>query len=253
MFPGAGGLYVYLREAYGDAVAFLYGWFILFISTSGSIAAVVLVCAEHILYVLGHGRDSPAEIPLALGIIALLTAMNVRGVNWGKWIADLFTGAKLLGLLMLIAVGLLFARPDVAAINAADPVAHTPPAHLMSALAAAFIGVLWSYGGWQHASYMAGETINPQRNVPRAMIIGALTVTTVYVLANVAYMRLLPMNEISGSKTIAADALSGVFAWGGWVMALLIGVSTFGTAGIYCMTAPRIYFAMARDGIFSKK
>ena len=253
MFPGAGGLYVYLREAYGDAVAFLYGWFILFISTSGSIAAVVLVCAEHILYALGQGRDSPAEIPLALGIIGLLTAMNVRGVNWGKWIADLFTGAKLLGLLILIAVGLLFARPDVAAINASDPVAHTPPTHLISALAVAFIGVLWSYGGWQHASYMAGETINPQRNVPRAMIIGALTVTTVYVLANVAYMRLLPMNEISGSKTIAADALSGVFAWGGWVMALLIAVSTFGTAGIYCMTAPRIYFAMARDGIFFKK
>lgn len=253
MFPGAGGLYVYLREAYGDGMGFLYGWFILFISTSGSIAALAVVCSEHLLRLFGMGGAKDWVIPLAVGITVFLTIINLFGVKVGEWIANLFTGAKLLGLLLIIGAGLFFARQSVPAVNEASHFANAVPQNLMGAFAAAFISVLWSYGGWQHASYMAGETQNPMRNVPRAMILGATVVTFVYILANVAYLRLLPVFDLAHSSTVAADALGALIPGGGELMAFLIAVSTFGTTGIYCMTAPRIYYAMAKDGIFFPK
>ena len=251
MFPGAGGLYVYLREAYGDTMGFLYGWFILFISTSGSIAALAAVSAEHVLYLLG-GKNS-WTLPLALGITIFLTVINLFGVKIGEWIANLFTGTKLAGLVLIIGAGWFFANPGVGAANEASTFVHTAPGNIFTAFAAAFIGVLWSYGGWHHASYMAGETQNPQRTVPRAMMLGALIVTLVYVSANFAYMRLLPIEQIANSKTVAADAMGTLFPGAGALMAFLIALSTFGTTGIYCMTAPRIYYAMAKDGIFFPK
>jgi APA family basic amino acid/polyamine antiporter len=253
MFPGAGGLYIYLREAYGDGMGFLYGWFILFVSTSGSIAALAVVCSEHLLYLGGIGRDSGWVMPLAVFLIIFLTVVNLFGVQIGEWIANIFTGAKLVGLTAIILAGWFFANKDVPAANEASVFAHTPPDNLSSALAVAFIGVLWSYGGWHHVSFMAGEAKDPQRTVPRAMMIGAGIVTLVYVLANLAYMRMLPIEQLANSKTVAADAMSGVFSGAGYLMAFLIALSTFGTTGIYCMTAPRIYYAMAKDGVFFPK
>ncbi len=253
MFPGAGGLYVYLREAYGDVIGFLYGWFILFCSTAGAIAALALVCSEHLCYLYGSGGDSKWELPLAAGIIIFLTTVNLFGVKIGEWIANIFGGAKLVGLALIIGAGWFFANPQAAAVNATSSFANTQPDNLMSAFALGFIGVLWSFGGWQHASYMAGETINPQRTVPRAMIIGAIVITLVYVLANMAYMRLLPVEQIANSKTVAADALNTVTPWGGTLMAFLIALSTFGSIGIYAMTSPRMYYAMAKDGVFFAK
>jgi APA family basic amino acid/polyamine antiporter len=253
MFPRAGGLYVYLREAYGNRVGFLYGWFILFISTSGSIAALAAVCSEHLLYLYGAGRDSAWEMPLAVGITVFLTIVNLFGVSIGDWLAKLFTGAKLAGLAMIILAGWLLASPAVEAVNLVGTFDDAPPPDLSSALAVAFVGVLWSYGGWQHVSYLAGETRDPQRTVPRAMVIGAGVTTLVYVLANAAYLRLLPVEQLAKSETVAADAMSTVVPWAGPLMAFLIALSTFGTTGIYCMTAPRLYYAMARDGIFFPK
>lgn len=253
MFPGAGGLYVYLREAYGDVMGFLYGWFILFVSTSGSIAALAVVCSEHLLYLGGAGRDSSWVMPLAVCIIIFLTVVNLFGVKIGEWIANIFTGAKLIGLALIIGAGWFFATQDVKAANDASEFAHTAPQNLITAFATAFVGVLWSYGGWHHASFMAGEAKNPQRMVPRAMMIGAAIVTLVYVLSNIAYMRLLPVEQLANSKTVAADAMSKVFSSGGNLMAFLIALSTFGTTGIYCMTAPRIYYAMAKDKVFFPK
>jgi APA family basic amino acid/polyamine antiporter len=253
MFPGAGGLYVYLREAYGDMVGFLYGWFILFVSTSGAIAALAVVCSEHLLYLYGGGYETTWTMPLAAGLIVFLTLINLFGVKIGEWIANIFTGAKLLGLVMIIGAGWFFADPQVQTVNMSSDFSRTAPSNLWSSFALAFIGVLWSYGGWQHVSYMAGEAKNPQRTIPRAMILGATIVTLVYVLANIAYMRLLPIEHVANSKTIAADAMNTVFPSGGTLMAFLIALSTFGTTGIYCMTAPRMYYAMAKDGIFFPK
>jgi APA family basic amino acid/polyamine antiporter len=246
-------LYVYLRAAYGDVFGFLYGWFILFVSTAGSIAALSMVCAEHLLYCLGRGDAGAVKLPLSLGIIGLLTVINLFGVKIGEWMANLFTGAKLLGLLLIVLAAVFFHNGNIEVANGASVLIASPPPNLWSAFAAAFVGVLWSYGGWHHASFMAGETINPQRNIPRAMILGAGIVTVVYVSVNLAYMRLLPFDTIANSQTVAADALQTVTPWGGQLMAFLIALSTFGTTGIYCMTAPRIYYAMANDGIFFKK
>ncbi len=253
MFPGAGGLYVYLKEAYGDVVGFLYGWFILFCSTAGAIAALALVCSEHLNYLYGSGRDSVWELPLAAGIIILLTIVNLFGVGIGEWIANIFGGAKLVGLALIIGAGWFFANPQAEVANASSEFAHAVPENLISALALGFIGVLWSYGGWQHAAYMAGETKDPQRNVPRAMILGAAIITLVYVLANMAYMRLIPVEQLANSKTVAADAMNTVTPMGGTIMALLIALSTFGSIGVYSMTAPRMYYAMAKDGVFFAK
>lgn len=253
MFPGAGGLYVYLREAYGDMVGFLYGWFILFCSTAGAIAALALVCSEHLCYLYGLEKNSTWELPLASFIIIFLTGVNLFGVKIAEWIANIFGSAKLIGLAMIIGAGWFFANPGVEPANAASTFAQTPPEHPWSAFALGFIGVLWSIGGWQHASFMAGEAKDPQRTVPRAMILGAIIITTVYVLANMAYMRLLPIEQLAQSKTVAADAMNTVTPKGGVIMALLIALSTFGSIGIYSVTAPRMYYAMANDGIFFSK
>lgn len=252
-FPEAGGSYVYLREAYGDVAGFLYGWFILFVSTSGAIAALTIVCAEHALYLLGIETSKPLIVGLAMAITVGLTIVNILGVRAGDMMAKIFTGAKLAGLALIIFVGWLLANPDIHMANEQRAAALAPLSNPLQAFALAFVGVLWSYGGWQHASYMAGEAINPQRTVPRAMVIGASVVTLVYVLANVAYMRLLPLEQMATSKTVAADALQPHFAWGGMLMAFLVAVSTFGTTAIYTMTAPRLYYAMAKDGIFFKQ
>ncbi len=120
----------------------------------------------------------------------------------------------------------------------------------LSGLGLALVGVFWSYGGWHHASYLAGETIEPARTVPRAMIIGALVVTTVYVTANWAYLQLLSPQEIAGSSAVAADAVGQVFEQGGIFISILIILSTLGTASIYTLSAPRLYYSMGQDGSF---
>jgi APA family basic amino acid/polyamine antiporter len=131
--------------------------------------------------------------------------------------------------------------------------AAKPVESLGVALGLALIGVLWSYGGWQHASFVAGEAIDARRTVPRAMILGALVVAGVYVLTNLAYMFLLPVSTIAASESVAADAVSTVIPFGGVLIAMVIAVSVFGTAGIYTLSAPRIYYAMAADGVFFRK
>jgi basic amino acid/polyamine antiporter, APA family len=254
MFPGAGGLYVYIREAFGDRMGFLYGWFILLVSTSGSIAALAVVCAEHIDILFKIGPNTVKW--LAAAIILMAAAVNIIGAKFGETIINLFTGLKLLGILMLICLGLFFAS---GVLNPLPEVANQlkdftkAPVSLSSAFALALIGVLWSYGGWQHASYLAGETANPQKTVPRAMIIGASVVTVVYILVNIAYLRLLPIPVLAGSRTVAALATERVFAGGGKLIAAIIATSTLGTTIVYSLSAPRIYFAMARDGVFFKE
>lgn len=250
MFPGAGGLYVYLKEAWGDGAAFLFGWYILLVSNCGSIAGLSLVCAEHVdkLVPLGGGSG---KLIFALSIIVFVAVLNIFSSKLGEWFGSFFTLTKLLGIAVLVFTGLFLAgannpQPVV------DPVFLAPPTNLMTAFAAALVGVLWSYGGWQHASFLSGETQNPQRTIPRAMILGAIIVTVCYLLCNVAYLRLLPVDQIAGSQTVAADAVSRVFPLGGVFIAALIAASTFGTTGIYFLSAPRIYHAMAEDGLFFK-
>lgn len=248
MFPQAGGVYVYLKEAYGGLFGFLYGWVYLVVITSGANAALSIACATYLAFIFPMGRTGITLT--AVCALAMVTIINILRVKAAEVFANVFTGLKLLGICAVIAIGLFFGRADVHVFSTGGSGAA---GGFLSAFGLALIGVLWSYGGWQHASFVAGEARDARRMIPRAMVIGAAVVAVVYLLTNLAYLHLLPVSEIAASPSVAADAVSTVIPFGGVLIALMIAVSTFGTLGIYTLSAPRIYYAMARDGLFFKK
>jgi len=247
-FPGSGGVYEYLKEGYGDLAGFLYGWAYLLVITSGAIAALTVAFVTYLGFIFP--MDQAARIVVAALTIVVLSIINIVRVKAAEVFASTFTGLKLLGIAGLVLVGLIWG--DVGTMTSAESL-PVPSGNLAVAFGLALIGVLWSYGGWQHASFVAGETIDPRRTVPRAMILGALVVAGVYILTNLAYMFLLPVPVIAGSESVAADAISTIIPFGGTLMAVVIAISVVGTAGIYTLSAPRIYYAMAADGIFFRK
>ncbi len=249
MFPKSGGVYVFLKEAYGARAGFLYGWVTLLVINTGALAALGMALAEYMTIFVPLNENG--KIGLAIAVIAGLTGINCIGVNISQWFANIFTGLKLLAMLAIIAVGFLYYDPEKVQLDFFSGAGTS--GGWTNAMLTALIGVLWSFGGWHHASYLAGETINAQRTVPRAMVLGAMLVTAFYVLINLAYMLLLPLDVIAQSNKVAGDAVASVFAFGGQLVAIAIAISVFGTIGIYTMSAPRIYFAMAQDGIFFKK
>ena len=248
MFPKAGGVYVFLKEAYGDWMGFLYGWAILLVINTGALAALAITFADYMTFFMP--LNDFGKIILAIITILGLTLVNITGVNTSQWLANVFTGAKLLALIGLIILGFIFYDPTRVELTLNFT---NLPDDTFSGLLLALIGVLWAFGGWHHASYLSSETINAKRNVPKAMIFGVLIVTIVYVLANLAYMMLLPLDAIAETKRVAGDAMMTIVPWGGKLMAMVIAISVFGTIAIYTMSAPRIYFAMAEDGIFFQK
>ena len=246
MMPGAGGVYVYLTEAYGPLAGFLYGWAYFLVVTTGAIAALSLAAATYLSYFIPLGSGG---IPVAAIIcLACVTVLNVLGVKSGSVFSDVSTMLKLCGIALVVAVGFGWGSGRLFGVESA-PLASE--GSLTTALATAMVGILWSYGGWQHASFAAAEARDPRRTVPLAMLIGAFVVTAVYLLINVAYLLLLPVETLGASPHVAADALEVVLGpGGGKIIAAAIFISTFGTAGVYTLTAPRIYFAMANDGLF---
>jgi len=245
-FPEEGGVYVYLRNAYGKLAGFLYGWIILFIVNTGALAALGLALADYLKFFLPVSDNEKAII--AIIVIWGLTIVNIFGVDISQGFASLFTGLKLLAMALIILVGIWF-LPDATHEIHLDLSSEIPP-NLLSGMLFAFIGVFWSMGGWHHATYLSGEAIDAQKTVPRAMLIGTIVVTVVYVLIIGAYMVLLPADVMSQSSRVAGDAVASVFTGGGKLVSIAISISIFGTIGIYTMTAPRIYYAMAKDGVF---
>jgi APA family basic amino acid/polyamine antiporter len=248
MFPQAGGVYVYLKEAYGELFGFLYGWAYLLVITSGANAALSIACAYYLAFIFPLNQTG-IKITAVVALI-VVTAVNIFRVRAAEVFTNVFTGLKLLGVAAVIVIGIFWgkARADLFHTDTASS-----PGSLATAFGLALIGVLWSYGGWQHATFVAGEARDARRTIPRAMIIGALVVAVVYLLTNVAYLFLLPVDAIAASNSLAADAISTILPFGGIMIALLIAISTFGTLGIYTLSAPRIYYAMSRDGLFFKK
>lgn len=249
MFPKAGGVYVFIKEAFGDHWGFLYGWVILLVINTGALAALGMALAEYFTFFVP--LTPTWKVIFAIAVVLGLTLINGIGVNLSQALASIFTSLKLLAMLAIVVVGFLFFEPETVSLQF-DLSENTPPG-LFSALLIGLIGVLWSFGGWHHASYLAGETINAQKNVPRAMVLGALIVTLMYVMINLAYMLLLPLNDIANTARVAGDAVASVIPSGGKLVAVAIAISIFGTISIYTMSAPRIYFAMAEDGIFFKQ
>lgn len=248
MYPQAGGVYQYLKVAYGDLFGFLYGWAYLVVITSGAIAALCIACTTYIAYIIPMSQQGMTLVAILL--LLIVTVVNVVRVKAGEMFSNIFTGLKLLGIAGIILVGIFMGKASHLSVSA---IQTGQSSGLINTFGLALIGVLWSYGGWQHASFVAGEAKDAKRTVPRAMVLGGLVVAVVYLLANVAFMFLLPIGDISKSASLAADAIQTVLPFGGIIIAVIIAISTFGTAGIYTLSAPRIYYAMAKDKIFFSK
>ncbi|MGZ4787717.1 MAG: APC family permease [Terriglobales bacterium] len=245
MFPAAGGLYVYLREAYGPAVAFLYGWASMFAIDSGATAAV---SAAFGIYLGQLVALSPAQVKLCgLGVIVFLTIFNCLGVKFGKGIQNVFAASKIVGITGMAV--LLFSKANLGQMRTSlwPESAHTN----LVGFGVAVVAALWAYYGWHETSYNAGEFRNPQRDLPKALVYGTLLVTAMYLLANVAYYAVLSPLQVAQSPRVAATALAAIFgSSAAAVLAVLIMISTFGAANGMILSGPRIPFVMARDGVF---
>ncbi|MEY3050975.1 MAG: hypothetical protein RLY31_760 [Bacteroidota bacterium] len=250
MFPASGGVYAYLREAYGPVAGFLYGWTILLVINTGALAGLCVAFAEY-LKIFWPDMEPSAKTGIAAATMLLLTAVNLPGVQHSQRLASLFTSLKLAAVVAIIAAGFFAYDPVAAPIHLFAPVEiqQALPAALLTGL----IGVLFSIGGWHHASYVAGEAQDAQRTVPKAMFRGVVVVLVMYLAVNLAYLFLLPIDTIATTPRVAATAIATLASWGGKAVAVAIALSIFGTISIYSMSAPRIYYAMAADGVFFRQ
>ncbi|MEL6923332.1 MAG: amino acid permease [Bacteroidota bacterium] len=189
LFPKEGGVYVFLKEAYGDMVGFLYGWAILLIITSGALAFLAELLAEYLVAFDFFARLGKELI--AVSVIVLLTVLNIFGVSIIQVFANLFTGLKLLAILAIVVLGIWFAGAEE--LPAFSFSFEQAPADPWQFIFVGLIGVYFSIGGWHHTTYLSGETINASRTVPRAMVLGVLIVTVMYLLINYVYMLLLQL------------------------------------------------------------
>jgi APA family basic amino acid/polyamine antiporter len=260
--PRVGGGYAYLRDAIGPLPAFLYGWALLLVISTGAIAAVGFTFASYAGALIGLPQSS---LPwLAGGAILLLTIVNYVGVQTAAWTQNVFTLLKLAALAILITAGLLLAPGETTvvggAVGGAGPAGADGTSVLAAplgfmpvalALATAFVPVLFAYGGWQQTNFIAEELIDAERNLPRALVLGVLGVVVVYLLANFAYLRVLGVEGLARSTAPAADTMAAVLGSPGrTLISLGIVASTFGFLNLVILVSPRVYQAMAADGLF---
>ncbi|HET7561961.1 MAG TPA: amino acid permease [Rhodanobacteraceae bacterium] len=244
MYPAAGGPYVYLREAYGRPLAFLFGWMWL-LTTPISWAAQSLMFAEY----LGYFVPIPviAQHLLAAALIVVVALANIRSVKLGAAIQNISASAKVLAIVGLAAAIFLLAPG-----GAANPL-HGAPLGMAkwSGIGIGLIAVLWAYDGWENLTTLSGEVKNPQRNLPLALIGGVVVVMVVYLLVNAAYLRALPLPQLAASKSVATDAAAVVMGRGGAsLIGALVMLSVFGTLNGSILSSPRVFYAMAEDGLF---
>jgi APA family basic amino acid/polyamine antiporter len=246
--PAAGGGYVYIREAFGPLPAFLYGWALLLAIATGAAAAVAVTFASYAAPLL---RLAPSSEPwLAAGAIALLSLVNVIGVRPGTLTQNVFTLLKL-GAIAALVVSALLAQPVAAVASVVAPDAAGSGKPLIIALGTALVPVLFAYGGWQQTNFVAEEMVDAERNLPRALVIGVLIVAAVYLTANLTYLRALGVSGLAASRAPAADVMGRYFGdMGRRLIAAGIAVSTFGFLNLVILVTPRVYQAMARDGLF---
>ncbi|WP_421826792.1 APC family permease [Larkinella sp.] len=279
MYPKAGGQYVYLKEAYNPLVAFLYGWSLFAVIQTGTIAAVgvsffkflayfVPELSEDVtLFALGSFRISPAQV-LSIGLILLLTYINTKGVKGGKIIQTTFTSTKVLSLLGLIVFGFIYLKPDVWTANWSDAwhirklsgdgsfQNYIGLPALGGAIAAAMVGSVISYDAWNNVTFVAGEITNPKRNIGLSLLLGTLMVTVLYVSLNIMFTAVLPLQDIGFTEKdrvgiAAAQAIFG--ASGTALFAIMIMIATFGCNNGLILAGARVYYSMAKDGLFFRK
>ncbi len=274
MIPATGGPTVFYERMYGSFFGYLYGWAAFAVTQSGSIAAVSYVFAEYatefvslpelkgaagtfFFHVPFVGDVTPLkEIGvkgLAALLIAILTAVNYAGVRFGGVVQNIFTVAKVAGIGLLVA-GAFFLPTGGSAANltTASTAIRPEGLALAAAIAAAMQGAFWAYDGWSNVTFVAGEVKQPQRDLPRSLILGIAAAIAIYVVVNVAYAWVLPIDAMAQSKLVAADVAERCFRGGGRWIALVVMVSTFGAANAMILSSARIYFSMARRNTFPR-
>jgi basic amino acid/polyamine antiporter, APA family len=268
MFPNSGGQYVYMREAYGDLPAFLYGWMMFSVGNGGSIAALAVgsaaylggiipsVSQDHVVLTVAGMVLTRAHIA-ALIMIAVVTWINVAGLRRGAVLQNIATWAKFVAMAAFVILGFAIGKGDWHHFTVGT--SHglslgVSSGQLLSAFGVALIAVFWAYDGWVYIGWVAGEMKDPRRNLPLAMFLGVMIVGVIYVAMNMTYVYALPITEIVKHETIAHAAAVALFspAAAVWLSAM-VAVSCFGAMACAILGSPRIYFAMARDGLFFRR
>jgi APA family basic amino acid/polyamine antiporter len=267
MFPDSGGQYIYLREAYGDLVAFLYGWMLFSVANGGTIAAlsvasaayvgeiVPVVSQDHVVLAFAGIIITRAHL-LGLVLIAILTYVNVVGLRWGTLLQNVSTWTKFTAMAAFVVLGFAIGKGNWSNFHShgVGLTMGLGPAQLISALGVGLIAVFWAYDGWVYITWVAGEVKEPRKNVPRAMVLGVLVVGVIYIAMNVTYMYALPLKEIASHETIAHAAAAAMFSPRAAVwLSLVIAISCFSAAATCTLSGARVYLAMAQDGVFFKR
>ncbi|MFC1730150.1 APC family permease [candidate division KSB1 bacterium] len=248
IFTRTGGVYIFLKEAFSPAVGFLWGWAMFWSMHSGIIAAVSVIFARYTAYFIPLGDTGVKAV--AIGVIAVLSAINYLGVKHGSVLQTLFTAGKIAAIVLIIILGFVFG-------SGTEP--HFAQGDLensgiaVSGFFLALVAGLFAFGGWHMVTYNSEETINPRRTIPRALMYGTLIVTVCYIALNAVYMYILPLDVVASSSRIAADAADALFGTGGGsLMSALVIFSTFGSLSGIILCGPRVYYSMAKDGLLFK-
>lgn len=244
--PAVGGLYAYMREAFHPAVAFCYGWTALLVSQSGGMALAAITFA---LYVAPFTRLGAA--PIAVAVLLFFSIINCFGVREGGSTQNVIMIVKLGAIALLVGVG-IFSAPHASALDASQPAPALFP--LLVALAGAMIPVLYAYDGWQTASFMSGELKEPGRSLPRALVLGVVLVVVMYMAVNWISLRILGPAGLAATNTPASDVMRYAMGRSGErLIAIFVAISTLGFLSNQVLTSPRIYYAMAADGLFFRQ
>ena len=246
--PDVGGQYAYLREAFHPGVAFVYGWVLLLVIQTGGMAAVAVTFARYFVEL----TYTPIGYPfLAAIVLAVLTAINCLGVRAGSTVQSILMVLKIVAIAALVVCGFLFAEKTAVTSELLD---RPLSADLLTAFGAALVPVIFAYGGWQTATFVAGEIREPRKNLPRGLILGVTGVVLLYLAANVVYISVLGTEGLAASKAAASDVMRRALGdVGARAIAAGIAISTAGFLSQSMLTAPRVYFAMAQDGLFFRQ
>ena len=253
-FPRTGGVYVFIREAWGRLPAFLFGWSELVIIRAAALGAISTTFSEYLIRVLGY---DPRVAPysryvhyVAATAIVLTATFNYVGIKWGALVQNITTLAKTGALLLIVVLALVLGLPQTGGhFTPAVP----PGSFTVAKFGLALVSVLWVYDGWADVSFVGGEVKDPERNLPRVLIYGTLIIIALYLLANIAYLAVLPVEEIRHSKLVAADVADRLIGVSGVAfVSVAVMISTFGTLNGSVMTGSRVLFAMAADGLLFK-
>jgi len=245
IFTQTGGVYVFLKESFSPSVGFLWGWGMFWSIHSGIIAAIAVIFARYVAYFIPLGNIGIKVVSVI--VILIISAVNYLGVKQGSSMQTLFTLGKVVAIVVIVILGFTLGSriPEHFVI---DDVANT--GITVNNFFLALVAGLFAFGGWHMVTYNAEETINPRKTIPRALMIGTLTVTICYIALNAVYMYVLPLNVVASSKRIAADAADVLLGYGGGsFMSALVIFSTFGALSGIILCGPRVYYSMAKDGL----